>query len=394
MPWIGGNFKLLFDFRADQAAGPPFSRITADRMMQQLEDVAATMSEGLRADGSVSMASNLNMDGHKIVNAADAATATELATLRQAASNLKYAGTFDQTTLGVNDISATNALAPTPVEAGYEFVAFLASTNSGPMTCALNGSTRRALVSRSGAPFVPGDVRGNQYLRVLFTGTEYRIQDATQSAINGAVLGAADNPNKFLYVSPTGEVDYKSETEVRALLGLQTVAVSGSYNDLLDKPNVLPVVVAPLVGAGTEASPLDLDVELLTGPQLAQIVALMPEATTSQSGVVNPETYRILEGVDRLMRYYGREFLIDPLTLPDGTHGVAYTYTPTTEDGEAPLAWSLAPGSDALPSALTLNASTGAITGTPAAAGVRNITLRLTDSFGFYKDFPSTLTIA
>lgn len=393
MPWIGGTFRLLYDFRADQAAGPPYSRITADRMMQQLEDMATTMAEGLRADGSVPMASNLDMAGHKVVNAANAASANEFVTLRQAASNLKYAGVFDQTSFGVNDVSASNALAPSPITAGYEFVALLEQTNSGPMTCAFNGGTRRALRSRSGAELGDADVRAGQYLVVRFTGTEYRLQSPTMSEINGAVVGAVDNPNRFMYVDSGGEVSYVTEAETRSILGLHTIATSGSYADLTNKPNVVPVVNAPIVGNGTVGSPLDINVELLTPTQLTQIIAHLPEATSVSSGVVNPETYRILDGVDRLMRWYGNDFTISPSVLPAGEVGVAYAFAPETASGTAPLVWSLAPSSDALPTPLALNAATGAITGTPAGAGSYNIVLRLTDDFGFYKDFPSTLTI-
>ncbi len=394
MPWIGGTFRLLYDFRADQAVGPPDSRITADRMMQQLEDMASTIAEGIRADGSVPMASNLNMDGHKVVNAANAAGPDEFVTLRQAAANLKFAAAFDQTTLGVNDISTTNSLAPSPITAGYEFVGFLQHTNNGPMTCAFNGGTRRPLRSRSGVELAPGDVRGNQYLRVLYTGSEYRVQGPTMTEINGAVVGAVDNPNKFIYVESNGEVGYKTEAQTRAILGLHAVAVSGSYSDLVNKPNVVPVVSSPIIGNGTSGNPLDIDVELMTDEQVDQIIAQMPEATSLTSGVVNPETYRILDGVDRLMRWYGRDFAISPSVLPAGETGVAYTFTPETESGTAPHVWSLSPASDSLPAALVLDADTGEITGTPAVAGSHNIVLRLTDSFGFYKDFPSTLVIA
>ena len=67
-------------------------------------------------------------------------------------------------------------------------------------------------------------------------------------------------------------------------------------------------------------------------------------------------------------------------TLAGGEVGVAYTATPTASGGTAPYTWSVTGGS--LPAGLTLNASTGAVTGTPTANGTSAFTLVATDSVG------------
>jgi sugar lactone lactonase YvrE len=58
--------------------------------------------------------------------------------------------------------------------------------------------------------------------------------------------------------------------------------------------------------------------------------------------------------------------------------GLAYTITCTTSGGMAPYTWSISAG--ALPNGLALNASTGAITGTPATAGLYSFTVQAVDS--------------
>jgi hypothetical protein len=65
-------------------------------------------------------------------------------------------------------------------------------------------------------------------------------------------------------------------------------------------------------------------------------------------------------------------------TLPAATAGQAYTASLSAADGTAPCTWAVTSGS--LPAGLTLNPSTGAISGTPTTAGTTTITVTATDS--------------
>jgi len=64
--------------------------------------------------------------------------------------------------------------------------------------------------------------------------------------------------------------------------------------------------------------------------------------------------------------------------LPDGTVGSSYSATLSAVGGNPPYAWAVTAG--ALPAGLSLALSTGAISGTPTAAGTSSFTVRLTDS--------------
>jgi uncharacterized Ntn-hydrolase superfamily protein len=66
--------------------------------------------------------------------------------------------------------------------------------------------------------------------------------------------------------------------------------------------------------------------------------------------------------------------------LSTGQVGVAYSSSLMATGGVAPYTYSIASGS--LPAGLTLNASTGAITGTPTAAGTSTFTAKVVDATG------------
>jgi hypothetical protein len=66
-------------------------------------------------------------------------------------------------------------------------------------------------------------------------------------------------------------------------------------------------------------------------------------------------------------------------SLPGGVVGNSYNATLQASGGTGTLSWSLAPGSS-LPAGLSLNASTGVISGTPSAPGTSNFAVQVTDS--------------
>jgi hypothetical protein len=69
---------------------------------------------------------------------------------------------------------------------------------------------------------------------------------------------------------------------------------------------------------------------------------------------------------------------ITTTTLPNGTVGVAYNTTLQSSGGTPPVTWTVTVG--LLPAGLTLNSSTGAITGSPTTTGASSFTVKATDS--------------
>ena len=69
---------------------------------------------------------------------------------------------------------------------------------------------------------------------------------------------------------------------------------------------------------------------------------------------------------------------ISTTSLPNGTVGTSYSQTLAATGGTGNLTWNVASGS--LPAGLTLNASTGAISGQPTTSGTSNFTVQVTDS--------------
>ena len=88
--------------------------------------------------------------------------------------------------------------------------------------------------------------------------------------------------------------------------------------------------------------------------------------------------------------------IFDPLTittpsLQNAIAGTAYSQTLTATGGGAPYAWSVSSGT--LPSGLSLNTATGAISGTPTTSGIYDFKLQVKDSGTPQKTATKTFSI-
>ena len=88
----------------------------------------------------------------------------------------------------------------------------------------------------------------------------------------------------------------------------------------------------------------------------------------------------------------GNPLSITSTSLPSGVVGTAYSATLAATGGTTPYTWSLTAGT--LPAGLSLNATTGAISGTPTAtASATALTLKLTDSSSPAQSMSVNLTL-
>jgi hypothetical protein len=83
--------------------------------------------------------------------------------------------------------------------------------------------------------------------------------------------------------------------------------------------------------------------------------------------------------------------VVAPPSLPNGVVNVAYSQTITASGGTGSHTFSVSGGT--LPGGLTLNSSTGALSGTPNAAGTSNFTITATDTANNSGSRPYALTV-
>ncbi|WP_281660333.1 putative Ig domain-containing protein [Microvirgula aerodenitrificans] len=104
---------------------------------------------------------------------------------------------------------------------------------------------------------------------------------------------------------------------------------------------------------------------------------------TNASGTSTPATVSITVSAPTLN--------LTPVSLGNGTVGVAYSAAVSASGGTAPYSYTITAGS--LPVGLSLNTSTGALSGTPSTNGTSNLTITVTDSHSATGSRAYTLTI-
>ena len=85
---------------------------------------------------------------------------------------------------------------------------------------------------------------------------------------------------------------------------------------------------------------------------------------------------------------------VETSSLPGATRATLYSQTLTAVFGTAPYTWSLVPGQGVLPPGMTLNSTTGVISGNPTTTGVFTFTVQVTDSAAQRQSSTQQLSIA
>jgi hypothetical protein len=91
-----------------------------------------------------------------------------------------------------------------------------------------------------------------------------------------------------------------------------------------------------------------------------------------------------------VQKYRGTGLSVTTMSLPSGNVGQTYSATLAASGGMTPYSWS----QTGLPGGLTLNAASGAISGTPTASGTSTVMVTVTDSVGHNASASLSLTVA
>ena len=243
-------------------------------------------------------------------------------------------------------ISTTN-LAPATQTRPYS-ASLTMSGGTGPFTWSISaGSLPTGLSLNSSTGVISGTPTG--------TGTSnftVKVTDAT-SATNSQALNLTVNPAPVITTSSLpGALQANSYSQTLTMTGgtgpIAWGISSGSLPVGLSLNGSTGVISGTPTGTGTANFTVQVtDANSATDTQtLSIVVSAVPPVITT-------------------------------ITLPAATQASSYSKTITLGGGVGPYTWSVVSGS--LPAGLSLNSSTGVISGTPTATGTANFTVQVTD---------------
>jgi uncharacterized protein YhjY with autotransporter beta-barrel domain len=235
------------------------------------------------------------------------------------------------------------------------------------LTASITGGAANSVTVTSGPSHGSTSVSG---LTVTYTPTTgYAGPDSFTYTATGP--GGTSTP------PATVSITVSSPTVSLSPTTLPTPQVGAAYSQTLTGTGGQAPYSSFTVTAGTLPAGLSLNsaTGALTGtPTAAGSFSFTVSTTDSSTGTGAPFTgSRAYSGT-----VTAATVVIAPSTLTGATVGAAYNQSVSASGGTAPYAYSVSAG--ALPAGLSLNASTGAITGTPTAGGTFNVTIKAIDS--------------
>ena len=219
----------------------------------------------------------------------------------------------------------------------------------------------------------------------------------------GSGIGLNPSTGTF-FGTPTGAVRGIGIFVVTDATGLQskTTLPLITYNQLDLTPATLPngALAAPysatVAATGAEGS---VTFALTTGTLPAGLTLNAATGQITGAPTAAGSSTFTLTATDSVPRSASRTytvtvsgaFAIPTTSLPNGTVASPYSASLATENGIAPVTFAVTTGT--LPAGLTLNSSTGLITGTPTASGAAAFTVTATDSASRTATRALTLTV-
>ncbi|MFO1485862.1 MAG: GEVED domain-containing protein [Verrucomicrobiaceae bacterium] len=250
----------------------------------------------------------------------------------------------------------TASLTPTTIPLAYTGSAYnqtlTASGGTAPYTYAISSGTLPAGLSLSA-----GGVLSGTPTTANGAGTSLTIR-ATD------VYGCQVSRSYVLIVCPV--ITVSPATAANAVVGTgysQTLSGGGGTG---------PYTFAVAAGALPTWASLNPSTGLISGTPSNTASATFTVRTTDANGCQGTQDYTISPDCPAIT--------VNPATLSNGVAGLAYSQTVSGSGGTAPYTFAVITG--ALPAGLSLNTSTGAITGTPADGTTATFTIRATDNYG------------
>lgn len=175
MPFDGsGNFDLTQDFSADRDAGPPASQISADKVMNVLQDIANGLEACQTRSGQNRPSANIDWNGYKIVDLGAAGAPADVPQSRQIAEGtITYWGLTAGT---ASAITAANSFV-TAVAVGAVVRVTASATNAINATFAAGGATGN-IVEKDGNNIKAGRCLIGKPFSVQWDGTYWVLIDA------------------------------------------------------------------------------------------------------------------------------------------------------------------------------------------------------------------------
>ncbi len=240
-----------------------------------------------------------------------------------------------------------------------------ASGNFGDGRLSLTVTTNAAGIATTGLLFGANTIAGS-----------YTVTASVTGVATPANFLLTNNAGPPASVTATGGTPQGTPINTVFATSLSATVTDASGNAL---PGVNVVFTAPANGAsGTFVGGSATATVATTALGVATAPAFTANATQGSYNVTAAVAGVALPANFALTNQPPPPLTITTASLPGGQINVAYSQTLAATGGLTPYSWSISTG--ALPAGLTLNAATGAISGTPSAVGTSNFTVKVTDS--------------
>jgi hypothetical protein len=217
-----------------------------------------------------------------------------------------------------------------------------------------------------------------------FTLTPQGVLSGTAATAGTYAIGVAVNDSTGARVSGTVSLTVVTAPLTITTATLPAPALGTAYSQRIQAQGGTPpyrfTVISGSLPAGISLLPDGTLTGTPTAPGSATFTVLATDAANGRATK------------DYTVQITGSVPVITTATLPAGAVGTPYTQTPTVTGGTVPFTFSISSGS--LPAGLSLNTTTGEISGTPTTAGSSTFTLQVVDKLNQTGSRSFTLQIA